>query len=114
MKGESLIGLGQPSLAMVELQRAITLKPDYWPPYVAISDYYKDAGEFGKAREWLEKGLRFASTKALKNRIAGSMRGRVNASPCRSPLANRLNRPPQSLYKKRPPTGAETGSAGRA
>jgi tetratricopeptide (TPR) repeat protein len=84
MKGESLIGLGRANLAMIELQRAITLKPDYWPPYVAISDYYKDAGEPAKAREWLEKGLSFSpNTKALQNRLAeiNGMKGKRKAAP---------------------------------
>ena len=70
-KGENLIRLGRGPLGVLDLQRAIELKPDYWPPYAAISDYYKENHEPTKAREWLEKGLSAApDVKALKQRMA--------------------------------------------
>ncbi|MGC2518208.1 MAG: tetratricopeptide repeat protein [Burkholderiales bacterium] len=70
-KGENLIQLERVGQGMAELQRAIDMKPDYWPAYGAISDYYKDAGQFAKAREWLEKGLAVApDARALKRRLA--------------------------------------------
>lgn len=107
MKGESLIGLGQPGLAMTELQRAITLKPDYWPPYVAISDYYKDAGEFAKAREWLEKGLSFSpNTKALQNRLAELDAGKGKRKPVPQPAGESAEPPaakPPIKNTARPP-----------
>jgi hypothetical protein len=70
-KGENLIRLGQAPLAIPELQRAIELKPDYWPPYAAISDSYKGTGDLNKAREVLEKGLSASpDAKALQRRLA--------------------------------------------
>jgi len=69
-KGETLIRLGQAPLGIVELQRAINLRPDYWPPYVQLSDYYKGTGDLGKAREYLEKALSYSpDAKGLKMRL---------------------------------------------
>ena len=56
-KGENLIQLENVGKGMAELVRAIEMKPAYWPAYAVISDYYKEAGQPEKAREWLEKGL---------------------------------------------------------
>jgi len=70
-KGENLIRLGRGSAAIAELHHAIELKPDYWPPYAYISDYYKELGDKAKAREMLETGLRRAPDAiALQNRLA--------------------------------------------
>lgn len=70
-KGESLIALGKAPLAIGELQRAIQLKPDYWPPYTVLSDYYKGAGNPKMAREVLEQGLSSSpDATALKRRLA--------------------------------------------
>lgn len=70
-KGENLIHLGQGPQASLELLRAIELKPDYWPPYVALSDYFKGLGDLKKAREVLEKGLSASpDSKTLKERLA--------------------------------------------
>lgn len=69
-KGENLIRLGQARLGVDEFQRAIDLRPDYWPPYVQLSDYYKDAGDLQKAREYLEKALSYSpDVKSLKARL---------------------------------------------
>lgn len=56
-KGENLILLGKGQVGLFELERAIELKPDYWPPYAYISDFHKRAGDLTKAREILEQGL---------------------------------------------------------
>jgi tetratricopeptide (TPR) repeat protein len=70
-KGENLIRLGRSPHGMLELRRAIDLKPDYWPPYAYLSDYYKEIGDLAQAREWLEKGLSVTpDVKALKSRLA--------------------------------------------
>jgi tetratricopeptide (TPR) repeat protein len=84
-KGENMIRLGRGPLAILELQHAIELKADYWPPYAAISDYYKESGQVAEAREWLEKGLSVTpDVKALKTRMADLERTkdkRKSASP---------------------------------
>jgi tetratricopeptide (TPR) repeat protein len=70
-KGENLIRLGDVSRGTRELLRAIDLKPDYWPPYAYISDYYKQIGQLASAREWLKRGLSVSpNTKALMQRLA--------------------------------------------
>jgi tetratricopeptide (TPR) repeat protein len=70
-KGENLIRLGDVSRGTQELLRAIDLKPEYWPPYAYMSDYYKQTGQLALAREWLTKGLSVSpNTKALLQRLA--------------------------------------------
>jgi tetratricopeptide (TPR) repeat protein len=70
-KGENLIRLGRSVEGVPELERAIEIKPDYWPPYADLSDYYKSTGDVAKARELLEKGLSFApDATALTRRLA--------------------------------------------
>jgi len=70
-KGENLIRLGQHGSGILQLRRAIELKPDYWPPYAALSDHYKSTGDLKNAREVLENGLLASpDTKALKERLA--------------------------------------------
>lgn len=70
-RGESLLRLGNGPRAILDLNRAIELKPDHWPPYAALSDYYKSLGDLQSARQWAEKGLAAApGTKALQRRLA--------------------------------------------
>jgi len=70
-KGENLVRLGKGQDGMVEFQRAIAFKPDYWPPYAAMSDYYKQIGDLAKARKSVEEGLSFnPGVKALERRMA--------------------------------------------
>lgn len=69
-KGENLIMLDRGPEGVGELRRAIQIKPSYWPPYAALSDYFKDTGDTKRAREWLEKGLEAApNTRALSRRL---------------------------------------------
>ena len=70
-RGENLLRLGNGPRALLDLNRAIELKPDHWPPYAALSDYYKTLGDLRSAREWAQKGLSAApGTKALQRRLA--------------------------------------------
>jgi len=69
-KGENLIRVGRGPQGIADLQRATDLKPDYWPPYAAIGDYYKETGDLAIARGWLEKGLSNSpNTQALMQRL---------------------------------------------
>ena len=69
-KGENLIRLGQGSTGNLQLLRAIELKANYWPPYAAMSDYYKNTGDLKSAREVLEKGLSASpDAGALRDRL---------------------------------------------
>jgi Flp pilus assembly protein TadD len=70
-KGENLIRLGNAPLGVKELEEAIQLKADYWPPYTALSDYYKDRRDLPKAREVLKQALSFApNAKPVQRRLA--------------------------------------------
>ena len=81
-KGEVLIRLGKGPIALISLERAAELKPDYWPPYAHMSDYYKSTGDMAKAREWLERGLSFSpDAPALKRRLAELGEGHTRTKP---------------------------------
>jgi tetratricopeptide (TPR) repeat protein len=70
-KGENLIRLDMGPQGVRELERAIAVKPDYWPSYAALSDYYRKLGVPAKARKWLERGLSVTpDVKALERRMA--------------------------------------------
>jgi tetratricopeptide (TPR) repeat protein len=69
-RGEALLGAGRAPQAIAEFERAIELKPDYWPPYARLSDYYKSAGNSDSARQILERGLaRSPNAKGLSRRL---------------------------------------------
>jgi tetratricopeptide (TPR) repeat protein len=92
MKGESLIALGKAPLAVVEFQRAMQLKPDYWPPYVALSNYYKNIGNPKLAREVLQQALSFSpDAQAVKRRLAEldgvKAKPKTAAEPAAKPVA---------------------------
>lgn len=84
-RGENQLRLGKGSLGVFDLNRAIELKPDHWPPYAALSDYYKALGDLKSAREWAEKGLSAApGTRALERRMSELDK----AKGARTPSAN--------------------------
>jgi tetratricopeptide (TPR) repeat protein len=84
-RGENLLRLGNAPRAVLDLIRAIELKPDHWPPYAALSDYYKTLGDVESARAWAERGLSAApATRALERRLAELGK----ASTARKPSAN--------------------------
>ncbi|GMV31387.1 MAG: hypothetical protein AMXMBFR59_35120 [Rhodanobacteraceae bacterium] len=69
-RGEALLGLGRSAMALSEFEKAIELKPDYWPPYAQISDFHRANGDATKAREILEAGLaRAPQAKGLQRRL---------------------------------------------
>jgi tetratricopeptide (TPR) repeat protein len=87
-RGETLVKLGRTTQGIADLQRAIELKPDYWPPYVTLSDHYKSVGEIAKARELLETAISFApEAKGVKRRTGRAGPGRLQGKDWRqSPL----------------------------
>jgi hypothetical protein len=69
-RAENLARLGSGAIGVLDLERAISLKPDYWPAYAALSDYYKTDGDIAKAREVLEAGLlKSPDAPALQRRL---------------------------------------------
>lgn len=70
-KADNLFQLNRAPVAIFELERAIDLKPDYWPPYAKLADHYKSVGQVQKAREMLEAGLKAApDAVGLKRRLS--------------------------------------------
>lgn len=70
-KGENLMRLGKEPLALIEYNRAIEAKPDYWTAYGDLSDLYKQQGNITEARKVLERGLSFSpDAPGLKRRMA--------------------------------------------
>ncbi|MFM9887345.1 MAG: tetratricopeptide repeat protein [Burkholderiales bacterium] len=70
-KGQNLIRLGEGNKGIVEFERAIELKPEYWPPYGHLSDYYKSTGNLKLARHWLTTGLAVSpGAKGLTSRLS--------------------------------------------
>jgi hypothetical protein len=84
-KGEVLVRQGRGAVAVEQFERAAELKPDYWPPYAHLSDYYKESGDRIKARELLQKGLSFApDARGLRRRLEAldrESRGGRDATP---------------------------------
>jgi len=69
-KGEALLLLNRGPVGVYYLEQAIELKPDYWPPYVKLADYYQNSGNLRKARETLEAGIAKApDAQALVRRL---------------------------------------------
>jgi len=76
-RGENQFLLNRAPLGILDLERAMEIKPDYWPPYARLADYYKESGDTAKARQVLEAGLKAApQASALSRRLAelGSVR----------------------------------------
>jgi len=70
-RGENLLRLERTGEGMADIERALSIKPNYWEAYVAVSDYYRDRGDTAKAREWAEKGLAVSpGTMPLQRRVA--------------------------------------------
>ena len=68
-KGENLLQLDRATDGVGALLRATQLKPDYWPPYAVLSDYFKKLNNIAAAQEWIKKGLVAApDSKALLRR----------------------------------------------
>ncbi len=70
-KAEVLFKLDKDFAAVDLLNRALELKRDYWAPYARLSDYYRDTGDYRKAREALTTGLSAVpDSKPLVRRLA--------------------------------------------
>lgn len=110
-KGENLLRLGRHE-GIAEFQRAIDLKPDYWPPYAALSDHFKQTQDLARAREWLEKGLAVSpNAQALQRRLAELGGGRGQQSTQQSPSKNHssaapaIEAPSEKTESRETPTG---------
>jgi tetratricopeptide (TPR) repeat protein len=71
-KGEVLLQLDRGPVGVYHFERAIELKPDYWPPYAQLADYYQKSGDLRQARQILEAGLaKMPEAQPLVRRIEG-------------------------------------------
>lgn len=69
-RGRALMRLKKSDAALRSFQKAVELKPDYWPPYLEMADYYLGIQAKGKAIDILQDGLKHApDAKALKLRL---------------------------------------------
>ena len=69
-KGKVLLRLERSGEAIIALQKAVELKQDYVPAYIAIADYYISLGDRKSAREIVNQGLKFSpNSKGLKRRL---------------------------------------------
>jgi tetratricopeptide (TPR) repeat protein len=89
-KGENLVRLGREPLALVQFNRAVEVKPDYWTAYGDLSDLYRQQGNIAEARKVLERGLSFSPNAAgLTRRMAELATGADKKAPRRpSPAAS--------------------------
>jgi tetratricopeptide (TPR) repeat protein len=70
-KGETLLRIGQVAAGLEALEKAIAIRPEFWPPYARISDHHVANGNLAKAREVLEAALSIApDAPGLKSRLA--------------------------------------------
>jgi tetratricopeptide (TPR) repeat protein len=70
-KGENLLRLGREIPALETLKRSMAIKPDYWPAYTVLADYYKEHGNVAQARAVLENALEHSpDAQAVKRRLA--------------------------------------------
>ena len=112
-RAELRIRRGELMQAAPDLSRAIQLKPDYWPAYVALSDLAKQGGDVALARQWIEKGLAQApDSKTLQQKQAelGGSRGAAKASPS-APAKPPAARQPDGSAQQAPAGKPETDTA---
>jgi tetratricopeptide (TPR) repeat protein len=106
-KGENLMELGQIGEAVSSFQQAMIAKPDYWPPYAAMSDHYKKTGDLEKAREWLAKALAIdPQHKALLLRQAELGGAKVKPSAAEAPAGAKpkAGTPKEAPKEQAPPS----------
>jgi len=75
-KARALHRLGNEAEVAGLYMKAIELKPDYVPAYIALGDYYKDSGDRAKARETYEAGLKKVPDNSLLNRRIRRLSGK--------------------------------------
>ncbi|GAB4466149.1 MAG: hypothetical protein OHK0044_05640 [Burkholderiaceae bacterium] len=84
-RGEALLGLGKAAQAIAEFERAIELKPDYWPAYAQMAEHHQRQGDRDKARRILQAGLKNApDAKGLQRRLK-----ELEEPPAQDPTARR-------------------------
>ena len=68
--GKVALKEGEEIKAVNMFRKAISTKPDYTKPYIALSNYYRKSGNKAKAREVLEEALTHApNSKVLQRRL---------------------------------------------
>lgn len=80
-RGDNLVKLRRGHLAVVDYERALLIKADYWPAYAGLADYFAAAGDKGKAREVLERGLAAAPDATALTRRLDDLRSGTRKAP---------------------------------
>ena len=82
--GEVLIYLGDKGGAEAAFEKSRTIKPDYWPAYVASADALIQAKQFDAARRLVEEGLSHSPNQPeLKQRLQRLSGGATPATSSR-------------------------------
>lgn len=70
-RGIALMTLGRRLEGLESFTKAIEIRPDYAPPYVALSQYFESAGDVGEATRIVREGLtRAPDAPQLRERLA--------------------------------------------
>ena len=86
-RGKVRLRQGDVAGGVRDLEQAIRLRPSYPPPYLALAAHYARLGQYGRAVEVVERGLRHAPrSRALRRRLAEyrAKAGRSAAPPAAS------------------------------
>lgn len=101
-RARSLLRLGRVGEAIANIERATTLKPDYWQAYAYLSDYWRDKGDTAKAREVLQRGLANApEATGLQSRMAKLER--AEAKPAAKPATKAADPAAKAAVKSAEP-----------
>jgi len=100
--GKVLLRAGKSAEAAQNFQKAIQIKPDYVPAYLALSDYYKQIGSPAKALSLLEDGLKQVPSSPSLARLYRKLGGKGPLPEVSPPVAETTQ--PQT----QPPAPVET------
>ena len=115
-RAELRIRRGELMQAAPDLNRAITLKPDYWPAYVALSDLAKQGGEWpwrgnGSSKAWPRRPTRRRCSKNWPSWGPPWRHESLAFSPAKPPPARQPDGSAQQAPEGKPET--DTAPAGQ-
>lgn len=70
-----LARLGKHSAAIADYERAVELKPNYWPAYIGLAQLMRSIGQMAAARTWVERGLANAPDAQALLRLRDELNG---------------------------------------
>lgn len=75
-RAEALVKLDEHAGAERDLERAIRIKPDYWPAYAALAESFKAQGKQSRAIQVLKEGIGKAKDPRMLERMLNQFQGR--------------------------------------